>query len=236
MISGHCTLAITTSAATEVAVLGDRLSITVPATGAALESLLPCVQQALIEANIALEDIELIAVCTGPGSFTGLRIGVAFAKSLAQARDLPIVGVSAYDVAEYHIEDLPVIAVAKGKSNYYYARVRADAQSAAEFLAGDATAIEGAVKDLQRSTGLRPVVTGSDFTSYAPGERARRVALLGRQAQRAGGATTWRDVTIDYGQRPNAVINWEIRRTHAQEGQSFEPREIRADEGPASPA
>jgi tRNA threonylcarbamoyl adenosine modification protein YeaZ len=58
------------------------------------ETLLVTLQQLLEAQNVALEDLTGIVVGTGPGAFTGLRVGLATAKALAHARRLPIVGVS----------------------------------------------------------------------------------------------------------------------------------------------
>jgi len=57
------------------------------------ERLLPAVDRALGEARISLEVLGGIAVSIGPGSFTGLRIGLSTAKGLAYATGLPLVGV-----------------------------------------------------------------------------------------------------------------------------------------------
>jgi tRNA threonylcarbamoyladenosine biosynthesis protein TsaB len=57
------------------------------------ERLLPAVDRALGEARITLEALGGIAVSIGPGSFTGLRIGLSTAKGLAYATGLPLVGV-----------------------------------------------------------------------------------------------------------------------------------------------
>lgn len=44
------------------------------------------------------KDVDRIAVCTGPGSFTGLRVALSFAKGFALPRSLPIIGINALDV------------------------------------------------------------------------------------------------------------------------------------------
>lgn len=58
------------------------------------ERLMPLLDQMLRESGIEREKLEAIAVAAGPGSFTGLRIGVATARALAQGLDIPAVPVS----------------------------------------------------------------------------------------------------------------------------------------------
>ena len=61
------------------------------------ERLMPMIGEALAEAGLAYADLERIAVTTGPGSFTGTRIGVAVARGLALALGIRAVGVSVLD-------------------------------------------------------------------------------------------------------------------------------------------
>jgi tRNA threonylcarbamoyladenosine biosynthesis protein TsaB len=59
--------------------------------------LLVLVEEALAAVGAGWDDIERIAVGVGPGGFTGLRLGIATARALAQARALPVVGVSSLE-------------------------------------------------------------------------------------------------------------------------------------------
>jgi tRNA threonylcarbamoyladenosine biosynthesis protein TsaB len=55
--------------------------------------LLEQIDEALLTVGISLDDIDAIAVGIGPGSFTGMRVGLATAKTIAHVRRLPLVGV-----------------------------------------------------------------------------------------------------------------------------------------------
>jgi tRNA threonylcarbamoyladenosine biosynthesis protein TsaB len=58
------------------------------------EVLLPALEKLLLLTGITLEQVDLLVCTTGPGSFTGVRIGVSTVKGLALATGIPIVGVS----------------------------------------------------------------------------------------------------------------------------------------------
>lgn len=65
------------------------------------EQLLPLIVDLLEQARLTLSDVEGIAIAGGPGSFTGLRIGMATAKSLAQGSHLPLVAVPTLQALAY---------------------------------------------------------------------------------------------------------------------------------------
>jgi tRNA threonylcarbamoyl adenosine modification protein YeaZ len=62
------------------------------------ERLGPMVEEALSEAKLKPSAIDRVAVCTGPGSFTGLRVALAFAKGFALPDNLPVIGVDALQI------------------------------------------------------------------------------------------------------------------------------------------
>ena len=57
------------------------------------------VQDTLSEANVSLDQVDRFALVTGPGSFTGIRVGVAFARGLALATGKPCIGVTSMEAA-----------------------------------------------------------------------------------------------------------------------------------------
>ena len=57
------------------------------------------IQLLLESAPLKVDQLNAIVACTGPGSFTGLRIGLAAAKGIAVANDIPVAGVSLFEVA-----------------------------------------------------------------------------------------------------------------------------------------
>jgi tRNA threonylcarbamoyladenosine biosynthesis protein TsaB len=68
-------------------------------------TLLQMAEDMLGNLEFKLSDIDLIAVASGPGSFTGIRIGVSAAKGLAWGAELPLCGVSTLEAMAYHVAD-----------------------------------------------------------------------------------------------------------------------------------
>jgi tRNA threonylcarbamoyladenosine biosynthesis protein TsaB len=98
---------------TVVALEGRELRHT-PAAGERpghVRELLPLAEQLLDEAGLTFADLARIAVGTGPGTFTGLRIGVATARALAQASGAELTGVSTLDALARPAGDGRVLAV-----------------------------------------------------------------------------------------------------------------------------
>ena len=61
------------------------------------ERLAPLVAETMAQAGVAFSTLDRVAVTVGPGSFTGVRVGLAFARGLALALDIPCIGVGALE-------------------------------------------------------------------------------------------------------------------------------------------
>jgi tRNA threonylcarbamoyladenosine biosynthesis protein TsaB len=102
-----------------------------PSGQAHSERVLPLVEAVLAEAAWPLAALDGIAFGAGPGSFTGVRVGVAAAKGLALARNIPIVGVRTADVLAYAVKWCPppvVVVVRAGRGRWIAARYIKDAE------------------------------------------------------------------------------------------------------------
>lgn len=75
--------------------------------------LAPEAARSLDKSGYTVADLEVLAVAIGPGSFTGLRIGLAFAKGLALAHRLPLMGVGTLDIlaASQPLQEVPLAAI-----------------------------------------------------------------------------------------------------------------------------
>ena len=92
---------------------GDRLLATYSINNGLTQSelLLPMAENMLKELKLSFSDVELLAASVGPGSFTGVRIGVSLVKGLAFGRNIPCVGVSALEALAENLSGISGIVV-----------------------------------------------------------------------------------------------------------------------------
>jgi len=103
----------TTGAKASAALIDEKGKVTVQGSDETmnhLQHLIPMIQQLMTNCALSINDVTGILVSEGPGSFTGIRIGMATAKGLAQALNVPIAGVPTLRSFAYHLEDCEAIA------------------------------------------------------------------------------------------------------------------------------
>ena len=107
-------LALDTSTGMAGVAVADRGAVLAEVTWSAgfnhTTQLLPAVQKVLQSAGIGIDDVDAVIVAIGPGSYSGLRVGVSTAKGLAASRGIPLVGVStlAVEASPFARQDLPI--------------------------------------------------------------------------------------------------------------------------------
>jgi tRNA threonylcarbamoyladenosine biosynthesis protein TsaB len=171
--------------------------------------LLVLVEEALAVTGLGWDGVERIAVGVGPGGFTGLRLGIATARALAQARGLPLVGVSSLEAlaAEAGGEATrPVVAVIDARRGEVFASspgsfgpiAISPAALAARLQPGSLAVGDGAVRfrdELERAGAVVPV-DGSELHRVS----ALQVCRLGADMEPAD-----RDALLpDYRREPDA--------------------------------
>jgi tRNA threonylcarbamoyl adenosine modification protein YeaZ len=67
------------------------------------QKLMPMIEEMFKASDMKIDEIDLIGICIGPGSFTGLRIGMATAKAIAHVRNIPIVGVNSLESLAFNM-------------------------------------------------------------------------------------------------------------------------------------
>lgn len=78
------------------------------------------IDAALKEAQLAPAECDFFAAVTGPGSFTGIRIGISTVKGFAVATGKPLVAVTAFELIAYNVEDNNFYVVIDAAHSHYY--------------------------------------------------------------------------------------------------------------------
>lgn len=133
------------------------------------EFLSPCVSEVLADGNLKMEDLSLVAVGKGPGSFIGVRIAMAYAKGLCVALGIPLVGVGTLSSIAF-APGLPLgegVAVIDARRGEYY--VQTFQRSKGDLVtAVDAPHLYPA-QDMAELIAANDFVVGTSLTEWAGG-------------------------------------------------------------------
>ena len=85
------------------------------------ENLMPILNEILKRNNIEIKQIEMIACCTGPGSFTGIRIGVASIKPIAEVLNIKVASVTSLETLAMNVENADtIVSLIDARNNQVY--------------------------------------------------------------------------------------------------------------------
>ena len=185
-------------------------------------NLMPMVEDALGRAGFQIGDMDLIAVTVGPGSFTGVRLGVEAAKALAHVLNIPCLGVDALEATAQNISRFSgiICPIQDARVHQVYGaafdgethqRLMADQPMVISEFAEAVAAFHRPMIFLGDGLGpcgdtLRERFPDAATAYFAPAEHMYlRPAAVARLAQeRAGEAVTWQDLKPLYLRAPRA--------------------------------
>jgi tRNA threonylcarbamoyladenosine biosynthesis protein TsaB len=155
------------------------------------ERLAPMAQQVMAEAGLPFSRLQRVGVTVGPGSFTGLRVGIAFAKGLGAALDIPTVGIGTLEALAEGADGLTFAVIDARRGQVYLQAFEASRA----LMAPDVLPVEvAAARLVEVANGRAFTLVGSGgplLAHVAPGVRlvpaegadARQVARLAQHRE-----------------------------------------------------
>lgn len=143
-------------------------------------TLLPMCEQMLKQCGVALQEVDLIACAAGPGSFTGLRIGLAAAKGLAWSLEKPCCGVSTLEAMAWQLAHVPgeiLCAMDARRGQVYNARFRSDGAGLQRLCPDRAVSLEALFQELEEKS-PQIIVGDGALLCYNYGQRLSRPVRL----------------------------------------------------------
>jgi len=197
------------------------------------QTLLPSVISALEVAKKTPDDVSLIAIAAGPGSFTGLRIGISTVKGLCISRNIPVAAVSTLEGLATNLRDWDgktVHALMDARRNeFYYARFlirnrkaerlcedcAASAESIASFIVAKDSVLlgDGALKFTSIFPDFLPCLAEESLRL----QNAVSVALLGEENYENGNVVDCRKLSPRYLRLPQAEREWREKNSKLKE-------------------
>lgn len=221
-------LALETSAkAASCALMSDGALVAEFFTNAGLthsQTIMPMTQSLLDHARVSINDIDIFAVSVGPGSFTGLRIGISAAKGMAVAAGKPCAPVPTLEALAHNLADFPgyVVPVMDARREQVYAAVfKGDGHGLARVFPDDALAVTDLSEKL-KTLAPAPIILVGDgaelchrlIADKLPGlliasenirhQRASSVCAVAQKLAQNGGLVTAEELSPVYLRLPQA--------------------------------
>jgi tRNA threonylcarbamoyladenosine biosynthesis protein TsaB len=193
------------------------------------ESLVPAIEFTCRQAGITLDEIGCLAVDIGPGLFTGLRVGIATAKAMAQALRVPVIGIPSLDLLAFplrHTSRLIATVIDARRGEVFYSlyrqspggvqRVAPHAVGRPEDLVADLMVLndeilfvgDGALRYREQLTDVLTAEVAEQWLAHP--SAAPLVQLAHAKALREEWRNSW-ELEPLYLRKPDAEINWTAR-------------------------
>ncbi len=180
---------------------GELLASAWQATGLThSRTLLPMVEDMLNNSELSVQEIDAVAVAAGPGSFTGLRIGIAAVKGLAWAAEKPCIPVSTLEAMAWplaHLEGNIICAMDARRQQIYNAVFLAEGGELTRLREDRAVSLEEAAADVGEMDGPMTIVGDGaglcfDFLTARGGECRLAPVHLRQQSAVGVAMAAWR--------------------------------------------
>ncbi len=195
------------------------------------EQLLPVIDNVLKLARKDINQVDLIVLCAGPGSFTGVRIAAVTGKALAQAMDKKIIQINSLDALAQNVqvEGALIVPILDARKNEFYtawykfqngemkkvkndyavspAKLAEELKSENEkvYLFGDG--LEKYAKGIKESLGEQAVILSAEFGSI----KGSAIVLLAQEKAEKGEYSNYYTLAPVYLRKPEAEITWEAK-------------------------
>jgi tRNA threonylcarbamoyladenosine biosynthesis protein TsaB len=178
------------------------------------EILTPAIEFVCRQADVKIDEIASVAIDVGPGLFTGMRVGIASAKVIAQALQVPMIPLSSLDLLAYPMrqtERLVASVIDARKGEVFYAFYRQNNTGIQRVLDPTVGTIDDLISDLL-GRGQETLCVGDGTVRY-------------REEIAAGFATDFADTSYSF---PSASVLVELAHTRALKEDWVEPHEVQA--------
>lgn len=200
------------------------------------ERLVPEMQRLTQGAGIQLSQLQGIVCSQGPGSFTGLRIGIAAAKGIGEACAAPVLSIGTLSAIDYAHRDMPglVISAIDGKKGRYYCRIGFNSLQpttallpSAAYFSQDMDISAGDLSDIIHSQAFRDElkrIAPVDHTAiWIGGPHSNKLAHELREIDHSMRQEQWKFHALGF--RPWATALLEMGRVGLSQGKRDEPQQ-----------
>ncbi|MDF2838755.1 MAG: molecular chaperone [Evtepia sp.] len=197
------------------------------------QTLLPMLEGLLSSCGLSLNEIDLIGVSSGPGSFTGLRIGVSLAKGLAWAKEIPCAACSTLESMAWNavaMEGEICTAMDARRGQIYNARFCSNGETICRLTPDRAIALEDLTRELQGTNKIQLLVGDGADLCYEHLQKSGVPARLAPPNLRLQSAWGVARVALELSRKGEAVSSSMLKPTYLRLSQAERERLEREQE------